>query len=96
MYEMEGLISTSDSCLYFLNRSIPFFHQIGILLKCRKQRLIKIDRPFVDELSGLAMRLTDVKTGCTYVIKVNFIRNTGFLDVTNNPLEPLIFIRSRH
>ena len=24
MYEVEGVISTVDSCLHFLNRSIPF------------------------------------------------------------------------
>ena len=46
---------------------------------------IKIDMPFIDEISGLAMiRLPDVKSDCTNTIKVKFIRNTGFLDITNN------------
>ena len=31
------------------------------------------------------------KTSCTNTIKVKFFRNTGFLDVTNNASEPMIF-----
>ena len=40
---------------------------------------------FIDKISGLAMiKLLDVKTGCTTMIKVKFIMNTGFLDAANN------------
>ena len=48
--------------------------------------------PLVDEISALAMiKLFDYKTGCTNMIKVTFIRNTRFLEVTNNSSAPLIF-----
>ena len=32
VYEIEGVISTRDSCLHFLSRSIPFFPKIDLLL----------------------------------------------------------------
>ena len=37
----------------------------------------------------------DLKTGCTKMIKVTFIRNTGFLDVTIKSTEPLIFSKDK-
>ena len=83
MYKIAGIISTSDLCLHFLNTSILFYTKMEILLKPRKQRLITIDVPFTDDISGLAMiKLLDLKTGFTNMINVKFIRNTGFLDVT--------------
>ena len=54
VYEI-GVISTRDLCLHFLNRLIPIFRRTDILLKPREQRFIKIDMPFIDEISGLAM-----------------------------------------
>ena len=71
VFEIEGVISTRDSCLHFLNRSIHFFPKTDIHLKSREQRFIKIDVPFIDEMFGLAMiKLLDLKTGCTNTIKV--------------------------
>ena len=48
--------------------------------------------PFKDEISKLAMiKLLDLKTSFTNIIKVKFIRNTGFLDVSNNSSKKIIF-----
>ena len=33
VYEIEGIIGTRNLCLYFLNRSIPFFPIIEVLLR---------------------------------------------------------------
>ena len=52
VYDIERVISTRDSCLPFMNRSIPSFPKTNVLLKSREQRLIKIDVPFIDEISG--------------------------------------------
>ena len=39
---------------------------------------------FIDEISGLAMvKLLDLKTGSTNTMKVNFVKNIRFLNVTN-------------
>ena len=37
------------------------------------------------------IKLLDFKSDCTSTIKVKFIRNTEFPDITNNSSEPLIF-----
>ena len=48
--------------------------------------------PFIHAIYGLAMiKLLDFKIGCTHMTKVKFMRNTGFLDITNNSSEPLSF-----
>ena len=39
----------------FLNRSMPFFPKEQIVLKPKELKLIKIEAPFVDEISGLAI-----------------------------------------
>ena len=50
-----------------------------------EQRFIKLDMPSIDEILGIAIiKLLDIKTSCINTIKVKFIRNTGFPDVTNN------------
>ena len=65
---------------------------MDICLKAREQRLIKIDVTCRNEISWLVLpKLLAVKTGITNMIKVMFVRSTGFLDVTNNSSEPYIF-----
>ena len=62
MYQIEEIISTRDSCLLFLNRSISFYPKTDVLLKPREQRFIKIYVPFINEFSGLVMiKLPDFK-----------------------------------
>ena len=39
------------------------------------------------------IKLINVKTGCTNMIKVKFIRNDRFLGAANNSSEPLIFTK---
>ena len=40
------------------------------------------------------IKLLDLKTGCTNIIKRKFIGDTGFLDTTSNSLETLIFSKN--
>ena len=85
MYEIEGISSTRYSCLHFLNRSIPFFPKMEVLLRPKEQSFIKTDVLFLDEISGLAMTtLFELKTSCTNMIKVKFVQNTRFIGVTKN------------
>ena len=37
------------------------------------------------------VKLHDLKTGCTNTVKVKYIRNMGYLDVTNKSSETLVF-----
>ena len=69
--EIKGEISTKDSWVHFLNRSIPFFLKADVFLKSGEQRVIKIYVPFIDEISELTMiKLFELKTGCTNTGKV--------------------------
>ena len=86
-FELEGIINLRESCLSFLNRSIPFFLKEQIILKPREQRFIKIKVPSVDEISGLVIViLLDKKT-----LKLTFVRNKASLDVTNSSFKMVIF-----
>ena len=55
VFELEGIINSQESCFSFLNRSIPFFLKEQIVLKLREQKLVKLEVPFMDEISGLAI-----------------------------------------
>ena len=75
-----------------MNRSIPFFPKEQIVLKPKEQRLIKIEAPFIDEISGLAIvEMLDRKAQNTLMLKLKFAWNLATLDVTNSSLETVIF-----
>ena len=68
-YELEGIIDTQDSSFRFLNKSIPFFFKEQVVVKSKEKKSIKIEAPFVDEISGLAiMKMLDSKEQCTVVL----------------------------
>ena len=63
-----------------------------MVLKPKERKLIKIEVPFVDEISGLAIvKMLDSKEQCTMVMKLKFVMNRASLDVTNNTQEMVIF-----
>ena len=71
---------------------IPFFHKDQISLKPKEQKLIKIETPFVDEISGLSIvKMFDRKAQNTMVLKLKFTWNLAISDVTNSCLETVIF-----
>ena len=75
-YELEGIIDMQDSSFRFLNRPIPFFPKEQAVVKPKEKKFIKIEAPFVDEISGLAIvKMLDSKGQCTVVLKLKFIRN---------------------
>ena len=55
MFELEGMISSQECYFGFLNRLVPVFPIERIILKPKEQKLVKIDAPFSDEISGLAI-----------------------------------------
>ena len=46
--ELEGIINSCDCCF-------SFFPKEGIVLKPKEQKLTKVEAPFKDEISGLAI-----------------------------------------
>ena len=74
-----------------MNRSVPIFPRENIILKLREQKLVKIDAPFSDEISGLAVvKLLDKSTQSGIMLKVKFMQNAAMLDMTNSSSEILI------
>ena len=61
------------------------------MLKPKEQKLIKIEAPFLDEISGLAIiKLLDKSTQSVIMLKVKFVQNTAMLDMMDSSLETLI------
>ena len=61
------------------------------MLKPKEQKLIKVEVPFLDEISGLAIiKLLDKLTQSVIMLKVKFTWNTAMLDVMNCSSETLI------
>ena len=92
VFELEGVIDMWDSSFKFLNRSLPFFSKEQVVVKTKERRFIKIEAPFLDEISGLAIvKMLDTREQCIVVLKLNFVRKRASLDVTNNLQETVIF-----
>ena len=59
------------------------------------QKMVIIEAPFVEELSGMAMvKILDIKEQTTNMIKLKFIRNKTALKVTNKTHETETFERT--
>ena len=92
VFELEGVMDTWDSSFKFFNRSLPFFSKEQMVVKPTERKFIKIEAPFVEEISGLTIvKMLDTKEQCTVVLKLKFVRKWASLDVTNNMQETVIF-----
>ena len=84
LFELEGVIDSWDSSVNFLNRSMPFFPKGRVSVKPKEQRLIILEAPFVEEISGMAIaKMLDTKEQKTLTMKLKFIRNRAIFKVTN-------------
>ena len=92
VFDLKGVIGTRDSSFKFLNRSLTFYSKHQVVVKCKERKFIKIEAPFVDEISGIAIvEMLDSKEQCMVILKLKFVRNCASLDVTNNTQERVIF-----
>ena len=55
IFELEGVIDSHESCFRFLSRSIPIFPREQVVVKPGEKKLIPIEMPFVEEISGMAI-----------------------------------------
>ena len=61
-------------------------------MKPKEQKLIKVEVPFVDELSGLTIiKVLDKNTQNMIMLKLKFTKNLAILGVTYSCLETVIF-----
>ena len=92
IFELEGVIDSHDSCFSFHSRSIPFFSVATIEIAPKMQKMVVIEAPFVEKLSGMAIvKILDMKEQATSIIKLKFIRNRAALKITNNTHETVTF-----
>ena len=91
-FEIEGVIDSWDSCVNFLNRSIPFFPKEKVSVKLKELRILTLEAPFVEEISGMAItKMLDVKEQKTLTMKLKFIRNRAIFKVTNSTHKTVTF-----
>ena len=94
IFELEGVIDSHESCFRFLSRSIPIFPREQVVVKPGEKKLIPIETPFVEEISGMAIvKIIDKGQKMPMMLKLKFISNEVMLDITNNTREILIFDR---
>ena len=92
LFELEGVIDSQDSCVKFLNRSIPFFPKEEVTVKPREQKVLTLEAPFMEEISGIAItKMLDIKEQKTLTMKLKFIRNRAIFKVTNIMHEVVTF-----
>ena len=92
IFELEGVIDSRESCFSFLSRSIPFFPVTTVEIAPASQKMVMVDAPFVEELSGMAMvKILDMKTQTTNMIKLKFIRNKAVLKIKNKTHKTITF-----
>ena len=92
LFELEGVIDCRESSFRFLSRSIPIFPREQVIVKPGEKKLIPIEAPFVEKISGLAIvKIIDQGQKTPMMLKLKFIRNKATLDITNNTRETVIF-----
>ena len=93
-FELEGVIDFCESCFRFLRRTIPIFPREQVIVKPREKKLIPIEAPFVEEISGMVIiKIIDKGEKIPLMLKLKSIQNKATLDITNNTQEILIFDR---
>ena len=74
IFELEGVIDLQDSCFSFLSRLIPFFPVTTVEIAPKSQKVVIVEVPFIEELSGMVMvNILDMKEQTTNLIKLKFI-----------------------
>ena len=91
VFELEGVINSRDCRIEFLNRSVPIYPEKELILKPDEQKLVKVQAPFVDEISGLAIiKIIDRKTNSTLLTKLKFMCTKAVVDIKNEGKDIMI------
>ena len=87
LFELEGVIGSHDCCF-----SSIFFPKEKTKIQPKEQKLVVVEAPFVEEISGMAVvKAPDMQDQITNMIKLKFIRNRATLKITNNTNETVTF-----
>ena len=95
IFELEGVIDSREFYFSFLSRSIPFFPVMTVEIAPASQKMVMVDAPFIEELSGMAMiKILDMKEQTTNMIKLKFIWNKAVFKITNKTRKTITFGRT--
>ena len=76
LFELEGVMDSHESCFRFLSRSIPIFPTEQVVIRPGERKLIPIESPFVEEISGMAtVKIIDQGQRTPMMLKLKFIWN---------------------
>ena len=79
-----------------MNRSLPIFPKEKIILKPGEQKIVKVEAPFTDEISSLAIiKLLDKLTHSIMVLKAKFAHSVAMLDMINNSNSETLILNLR-
>ena len=68
------------------------FPREQVVVKLGEKKLIPIEAPFVEDISGMAIvKIIHQGQKTAMMLKLKFVRNKATLDITNNMRETLIF-----
>ena len=85
MYLSQVYLVHKNACDSFLNRSLPIFPKEKLILKAGEQKIVKVEAPFANETSSLAIiKLLDKLMHSIMVLKEKFVHNIAMLDMTHN------------
>ena len=74
IFELEGVTNSRDCCFNYLNRSLPILQKECTVLIPKEWKLIKVEAPFIHEISGLAIiKMLDKTTHSTMMLKLKFM-----------------------
>ena len=74
IFELEGVIDSCESCFRFLSRSIPIFPREEVIVKLGEKKIIPIEMPCVEEISGMAIvKIIDKGQRTPMMLKLKFI-----------------------
>ena len=89
IFELEGII---DSVFSFLSRLIPFFPVTAVEIAPKTQKMVVIEAPFIEELSGMAIvKILYMEEQVMSMIKLKFIRNKAVLKITSKTHKTVTF-----
>ena len=92
IFELEGVIDSRESCFSFLSRSIPFFPVMTVEITPASRKVVMVEAPFIEELSGMAMvKILDMKEQTTNMTKLKFIWNKVIFKIKNKTHETITF-----
>ena len=92
LFELEGVIGSWDSCVNFLNQSIPFFSRQKVSVKPKEQKILTLEAPFIEEISGMEItKMLHTEMQKTLTMKLKFVQNRVIFKVTNSMHETVTF-----